>query len=139
MSATASPPPQRRRTPASSCEVRAAGATGTGPAIASGFRGPRRFHNYETEYASGHSFVSFQTPGTPLSGMPRTPVRCGYSSFAAWGKSRTETSRPFSRSACGRGLLVQRSHARRCCTMSMAAYTALRSDWGSALPCPAMS
>lgn len=49
------------------------------------------------------------------------PQRSGYS-FSVWGSSLTETSRVlFSRSACGRGLLVHSSQARRRCVMSMAA------------------
>ena len=49
------------------------------------------------------------------------PQRSGYS-FSVWGSSLTETSRVlFSRSACGRGLLVHSSQSRRRCVMSMAA------------------
>ena len=49
------------------------------------------------------------------------PQRSGYS-FSVWGSSLTETSRVlFSRSACGKGLLVHSSQARRRCVMSMAA------------------
>ncbi len=49
------------------------------------------------------------------------PRRSGYS-FSVWGSSLTETSRVlFSRSACGRGLLVHSSQSRRRCVMSMAA------------------
>ncbi len=49
------------------------------------------------------------------------PQRSGYS-FSVWGSSLTETSRVlFSRSACGKGLLVHSSQSRRRCVMSMAA------------------
>ena len=90
---------------------------------------------------SGHPVIRFRDrhvgPGCPVAALVGAlhcdaPVaacrsqgsglrRSGYS-FSVWGSSLTETSRVlFSRSACGSGLLVHSSQARRRCVMSMAA------------------
>lgn len=112
--------------------------------ITSCFRGLRRFHNYETEYASGLpgvccfssscvlSATSLRMPllfaatmPSGLKGAVCRPVfirQLRYSSRSFCGRSLTDTSRPpFSRSARCSGLRLHSAQARRCSTMSMAA------------------